>query len=66
MEIEHLPGYNRNFVIYDSGDSIAVVKQCLKELNLDDKHFPANGLQAAISNAKNVLQDPADFCPGSR
>ncbi|MBP2655157.1 MAG: ATP-dependent helicase PcrA [Firmicutes bacterium] len=58
IEIEgHSPGYNRNFVIYDSGDSLVLVKQCLKECNLDDKHFPPNGIQAAISNAKNALTD---------
>ena len=61
FEIDSLPGYSRNFVIYDSGDSIALIKQCLKELNLDDKHFPPNGVQAAISNAKNILQAPRDF-----
>jgi DNA helicase II / ATP-dependent DNA helicase PcrA len=61
QEIDHLPGYNRNFVIYDSGDSIALIKQCLKELNLDDKHYPPNGVQASISNAKNVLEDPRAF-----
>lgn len=61
QEIEHLPGFNRNFAIYDSGDSIALIKQCLKELNLDDKHYPPNGVQATISNAKNALQDPRAF-----
>ncbi|MDR3592554.1 MAG: DNA helicase PcrA [Negativicutes bacterium] len=58
QEIDHLTGYSRNFVIYDSGDSTALIKQCLKELNLDDKHYPPNGVQAAISNAKNVMEDP--------
>lgn len=57
-EIENLPGYQRNFVIYDSGDSIAVIKSCLRELNLDDKQFTPNGIQAAISNSKNQLIDP--------
>ncbi|MBP2649891.1 MAG: ATP-dependent helicase PcrA [Firmicutes bacterium] len=58
MEIEdNYPGYNRNFVIYDTGDSQALIKQCIKECNLDDKHFPPNGVLAAISNAKNALID---------
>ena len=61
FEIDSLSGYSHNFVIYDSGDSLALIKQCLKELNLDDKHFPPNGIQAAISNAKNILQSPRDF-----
>ncbi|HMM22508.1 MAG TPA: DNA helicase PcrA [Selenomonadales bacterium] len=57
FEIDHLPGYNRNFVIYDSGDSQALIKNCLKQLDLDDKHFPPAGVQAGISNAKNALLD---------
>lgn len=61
QESEHLAGYSRNFVIYDSGDSQAVIKNCLRELNLDDKHFPPAGVQASISNAKNALQDHRAF-----
>lgn len=55
MEIEGLGGYSKNFVIYDSQDSQTLIKNCLKELNLDDKHYPPKGVQAAISNAKNQL-----------
>jgi len=61
MEIEHLGGYNRNFVIYDAGDSQTLVKNCLKELNLDEKQFTPSGVQATISNAKNVLLDVRAF-----
>ena len=61
MEIEHLGGYNRNFVIYDSGDSQALIKNCLREMNLDDKQFPPNTVQSAISSAKNELIDPAAY-----
>ncbi|HWR37901.1 MAG TPA: DNA helicase PcrA [Patescibacteria group bacterium] len=61
LEIENLGGYTRNFVIYDSGDSQALIKNCLRELNLDDKQFPVNSVQSAISNAKNELLDPVSF-----
>jgi DNA helicase-2/ATP-dependent DNA helicase PcrA len=61
LEADYLNGLNRNFVIYDAGDSQALIKNCLKELNLDDKHYPPAGVQAAISNAKNLLQDPGAF-----
>ncbi|MHC1745621.1 MAG: DNA helicase PcrA [Negativicutes bacterium] len=61
MEIENLPGYKRNFVIYDSGDSQSVIKSCLKELNLDDKMFAPNATQSTISNAKNLLLDVRAF-----
>lgn len=61
MEIDGLGGYKRNFVIYDSSDSQAVIKACLKELNLDDKQFAPNSIQATISNAKNALTDEREF-----
>lgn len=60
-EIESLSGYKKNFVIYDSGDSQAVIKACLKELNLDDKQYVPNAIQSAISNAKNALQTAGEY-----
>jgi DNA helicase-2/ATP-dependent DNA helicase PcrA len=60
-EIEHLPGYTRSFVIYDSGDQQAVIKSCMKELDLDDKKFPPRAIGGAISDAKNKLLDPESF-----
>lgn len=60
LEIEHLAGYKSNFVIYDSADSLALIKMCLKQLNLDEKQFAPNSMQAAISKAKNALQDERD------
>ncbi len=60
-EIEAIPGYNRNFVIYDSGDTNTLVKQCLKEANLDDKKFPVRNVGSVISDAKNKLQGPEQF-----
>lgn len=48
-------GYRSNFVIYDSGDQLTLVKNCLKDLNLDDKKFPPRSILNAISNAKNKL-----------
>lgn len=61
MEIDNLGGYARNFVIYDSGDTQVLIKRCLKELNLDEKHFPPASIQSTISNAKNALNDAGDF-----
>lgn len=61
MEIEGIAGFKRNFVIYDSSDSQAVIKACLKELNLDDKQFAPSSIQATISNAKNALTDEREF-----
>ena len=54
-EVEATGMYKRNFVIYDSSDSQVVIKDCLKELNLDPKQYAPSSIQNAISNAKNQL-----------
>ncbi len=54
-------GYQRNFTVYDAGDQVRVVKQCLKELGLDPKRFPPKGIHALISAAKNRLLDADAF-----
>ena len=61
MEIDKLPGYGGNFAIYDTADSQNLIKQILKEMNLDDKRFQPSGILSRISNAKNALQDAAAF-----
>jgi len=53
--------FNSNFVIFDQDDQISLVKQALKELNLDDKRFRPRGVHEAISNAKNELILPDAF-----
>ncbi len=61
IEIEGMSGYKRNFVIYDTSDTQALIKTCLKQLNLDDKQFQPSSILSAISTAKNALQDDRDF-----
>lgn len=61
MEIDKLPGYGGNFAIYDTADSQNLIKQILKEMNLEDKRFQPSGILSRISNAKNALQDAAAF-----
>lgn len=60
-EIDNLPGYNRKFVIYDTGDQQSLLKACLKELNYDEKKFPVRSVAAVISEAKNLLLHPEGF-----
>ncbi|MCP4421464.1 MAG: UvrD-helicase domain-containing protein, partial [Chloroflexi bacterium] len=55
QESDNLEGYQRDFVIFDTADQQQVVKQALKDLNLDDKKFPPNRMLNGISNAKNEL-----------
>jgi len=54
-------GISRNFTILDAGDQLSVVKQCLKELNIDPKQYEPRGILSAISTAKNELTDVATF-----
>jgi DNA helicase II / ATP-dependent DNA helicase PcrA len=54
-------GLTRDFVIYDSSDQIAVVKQALKVHDIDDKMLQPRAALARISSAKNRLESPADM-----
>ncbi len=59
-DIEKL-GYNRDFSVYDSADQLVVVKDCLKQLNMDDKMFPPKSVLSVISRAKDSLTDCREF-----
>lgn len=61
IEMNSLPEYNNNFAIYDTSDTQNVIKNCLKELNIDDKQFTPSGVLSQISNAKNKLLDAKKF-----
>lgn len=54
-------GYDRNFTILDSADQVSVVKQVLKNLNLDPKQYDPRAMLAAISSAKNELISDQDY-----
>ena len=49
---------SRDFVIYDSSDQVAVVKQAEKELGIDDKFVPPRMALSRISHAKNRMEGP--------
>ncbi|MEG2657328.1 MAG: DNA helicase PcrA [Clostridium sp.] len=48
-------GYNKNFTIYDSYDAKSLVRQCMKELNINDKDITEGEVIGKISDAKNKL-----------
>lgn len=54
-------GYDKNFTIYDSDDQKILIKDCVKELNLDPKTYNTNTIKALISNEKNRLNTPDNF-----
>ncbi|MFZ3062193.1 MAG: 3'-5' exonuclease, partial [Actinomycetota bacterium] len=58
-------GYKRNFVIYDEDDSERLIKDCLKDLNLDPKKYAPRSILAAISSAKSELIDADTFASRS-
>ena len=53
-EGEHV-GLDRDFVIYDDADQMALVKRALTELELDPKRFPPRSILSGISSAKSEL-----------
>src|SRR6476661_3015778 len=56
-EAPHI-GLSRDFVIYDSSDQVAVVKQASKQLGIDDKLVPPRAALSRISQAKNRMEGP--------
>ncbi|MGI5901291.1 MAG: DNA helicase PcrA [Desulfitobacteriia bacterium] len=64
-EISILPNYSQSFVIYDAADQLAVVKECLRELNIDEKKLVPRAVLNAISEAKNRLLDVRAFKAGA-
>ena len=54
-------GYNKNFVIMDSDDSLTIIKKILKSLNYDPKIYNPKAIKNKISNCKNELLTPKDY-----
>ena len=54
-------GFDSSFIIFDASDQKSLVKQCLKELNIDDKLFTDRGVLSEISNAKNDMLTPVQY-----
>lgn len=54
-------GYDKNFIILDSDDTLTIVKKLMKELNMDPKFYNAKMIRNKISSAKNELVDTKQF-----
>lgn len=54
-------GYPNSFTIYDTSDSLAVVKRIIKEMNLDEKAFPNRAVLTEISRAKDAGITPEQY-----
>ena len=56
-----LLGYDHNFVIMDSDDSLTVVKKILKDINKDPKIYNPKAIRNKISSCKNELMSPESY-----
>ena len=54
-------GLPRDFVIYDSADQVSLIKQVLKDLQIDDALVPPRMALSKISHAKNTMAGPEFF-----
>ena len=54
-------GYEPNFVIMDSDDSLTIVKKIVKELNYDVKQYNPKAIKNKISSCKNELMSCKDY-----
>ena len=58
-DINVMENYNSNYIIYDTSDSAAVIRECVKELKLDEERF--SNVSSKISEAKNNLLTAAQY-----
>ncbi len=54
-------GFDKDFTIYDSDDSKRVIRDILKEQNLDEKTFQPRSILAVISHSKDQYESPEAF-----
>jgi len=54
-------GLPPDYLIFDTDDQLAVMKQVVSDLSLDDSRYRPRALLTAISNAKNELISPVDY-----
>jgi DNA helicase-2/ATP-dependent DNA helicase PcrA len=47
-EVSALPGWDSNFVIYDSGDQLALIRQALRDLDVDDERTYTEEIAARV------------------
>ena len=54
-------GYDRNFVIMDSDDSLTVVKKIIKDMGYDPKIYNPKAIRNKISSCKNEMTSPTMY-----
>ena len=56
----HLIGFKNNFTIYDQSDSAKLIRNCMRENDVDLKQYSPKRFQADISNLKNMRTSPGE------
>ena len=54
-------GYNRSFTIYDRDDQITLIKECIKEKNLNKDNYKESSVLSQISKLKDSATDPNEY-----
>ena len=54
-------GYDKNFVIMDSDDSLTVVKKIIKDMGYDPKIYNPRAIRNKISSCKNEMTSPEAY-----
>ena len=54
-------GFEHSFLIFDTSDQKTLIKECLKELKIDDKLFTDRAVMSEISNGKNEMLEPKAY-----
>ena len=54
-------GFERNWVIYDTADQLALIRVLMRELNLDEKRYNPRAVLSRISSRKNELITPDKY-----
>jgi DNA helicase-2/ATP-dependent DNA helicase PcrA len=65
-DIEHLGQYTRSFVIVDTADQSALIKECLRELNISPERYAPQAIAGRISRLKNQLITTEQFAAGAQ
>ncbi len=60
IEAQHI-GISKDFLIYDEGDQVSLLKQSIEQVGLDPKQYPPRAIGTAISAAKARLLAPQEY-----
>jgi len=60
------PGFNRQFLIYDDDDQLALLKSLYRQYDIDDKALPPRQLLSLISAAKNRREGPEELLKNAK